>query len=264
MQRATRRRGDEATITDIAGTVAYRQQLRRLGWQVTGSLGRFDAEADGDGSDQADERDRIDYGLGLGADYDLSNKYGVFAELDYDLADFDEVGEGGSRDSQSVDGTVGVRIKLGRTLTARLGGGYSATFFDDSARDDSTNVTAEAALDGVINLGRSTILGFLAEHVTERTTVDDAALVNTTTIGSSITRSLSRRSAIQLNLEGTRSDYVDVNRTDHDIAAEVAYSLAVTRNMTFNSSYTYDQRFADDSENDFYRNTVAVGIALSF
>ena len=255
---------EEATVTDIAGTVAYRQQLRRLGWQATGGVGLFDADADGGGSAQANERDRVDYSLGFGVDYDLSSKYGLFADLDYDLVDFDKTGEGGSRDSQSMDGSVGVRIKLGRTLTARLGGGYSAVFFDDSERDDQTNATAEAALDGVINLGRSTILGLSAEHVTERTTVEDSALVNTTTVGGSINRSLTRRSAIQLSLEGTRNDYVDISRIDYDIVAEIAYSLAVTRNMTFNSSYAYDQRFADDSENDFYRNIVAAGIALSF
>lgn len=256
--------GDEATLTDIAGTVAYQQQLRRLGWQLSGGVARVEAEADGDIGDQADERDRTDYSAGFGVDYDLSQRFGLFGELDYDFVEFDIVGEGGSRDSQSVGGTTGVSIKLGKTLSARLGAGYSTVFFDDPARDDSSNVTAEFSLGGAISLGRATLLNLSVDHTTERTTVEDAALVTTTSVGSSLTRSLTRRSAIQMDLEGTRSDFLDSDRTDYDIAAQIAYSLAVTRSITVSSSYRFDQRFADEADNDFYRNTVSLGVALTF
>lgn len=256
--------GEEATITDIAGTVAYRQQFRRLGWQLTGGVSRVDAEADGDVGDEADERDRTDYSAGFGVDYDLSERLDLFSEVDYDFVEFDIEGLGGSRDSQSIGGTTGIGIKLGKTLSSRLGVGYSTVFFDDPTRDDSSNITAEFSLGGVITLGRATLLDLAVDHTTERTTVEEAALVTATSIGGTLTRTLTRRAALQMSVEGTRNDFIDLDRTDYDIAAQIAYSLAVTRHIALSSAYRFDQRFAEESENEFFRNTVSLGVTLSF
>lgn len=257
--------GDEATVAEVAGIVTYAQQIRRLGWALSGGIDHIDAEAENDDqADVVDQRDSTIYSTIFDLTYDLSRRLGVFGELGYDYAEFSSAGEGGSRDSQTVDGLVGVDYRLSRTLRARLGVGYSTVFFDDPLRDTTNNVTADVALDGAINLDNFTLLNLSLEHQTDRTTVEDASLVTATTFGSAVSRQLDRNSAIELSFEAGRRDFVDLNRTDYDLSAQLAYSRALTRSLSLNASYRFSQRFSNDDEDEYYRNIVSIGLLASF
>lgn len=257
--------GDEATITDVAATVVYAQQLNRFDLSLSGGAGRIEADANGDDiADVVDERDSTNYNAGINLNYNLSQRLGLFGEAEYELTTFDVDGEGGSRDSQTANGVTGVEISIGRTLRAQFGVGYTAILFDDSERDTEQNVTAQAELNGAINLDRVTILDLSVSHETERTTVEDAALVTTTTVGGLISRALGRRSAAQLSIEGARADFINLDRTDYDVAGQLAYSFALTRSLSLNASYRYSQRFSDDDADEFYRNVIAIGLQASF
>lgn len=251
---------EEPTITDVAGTVAYSQSLRRLRWRIGGGISRLDAE-DGDA---AAKRDRTTYSVSPGADYAISNRVGVFTNARYRRNDYDLADEGGSRDSHVVEGNVGTRFGLGRTFSARLGVGYLGAFFEDDERDDEHSPTVSASLGGAISLDRVTQLRLGLDHTTDLTTVEDAALVTTSTASSSITRSLSPTSAILARVSLRRGDYLDLDRTDYDLVAQVGYSRILVRNVALNLGYRYSQRFSDDDENEFYRNIVSLGLSAHF
>jgi hypothetical protein len=61
-----------------------------------------------------------------------------------------------------------------------------------------------------------------------------------------------------------RSDFLDIDRTDHDIVAQVGYSRILVRNVALNLGYRYSQRFSDDNEDEFYRNIVSLGLSAHF
>ncbi len=257
--------GDEATVAEIAGTVTYAQQIRRFGWSLSGGIDYIDAEAeDDDLADVVDQRDSTIYSTILDLTYGLSRRLGVFGELGYDYAEFSSAGEGGSRDSQTVEGAVGFDYRLGRTLRTRVGVGSSTIFFEDPLRDTVQSVTAEVTLDGAINLDNFTVLNLSFDQLTDRTTVEDASLVTTSTLRGAVSRELGRNSAVEMSVEGARRDFLDLNRTDYDVNAQLAFSHALTRSLSLNASYRFSQRFSNDDEDEFYRNIVSVGVLASF
>ena len=61
-----------------------------------------------------------------------------------------------------------------------------------------------------------------------------------------------------------RSDFVDDDRTDYNFSAQLGYSYSLLQNVALNLSYRFSQRFSDESEDEFYRNLVSVGLSASF
>jgi hypothetical protein len=253
---------EQPTIVTGSGAVAYRQRYNRLGWELAGGVNRREA----DDGDEASQQDRTGYTISPGLDYRVSRRLSLFADTAYGINNYDESGAGGSRDSQTVRADVGTEIALGRTFSARLGAGYAGVFFDDAERDDKHRPTLTASLGGAygISLDRLTLLRLGVAHSTEQTTADDAALVTRTGAFAAINRPLTRSSAILGRVDVNRSDFVDEDRTDHNVGAEVAYSYDLVQNVALNLSYRFSKRFSDDSEDEFYRNLVSVGLSATF
>ena len=253
---------EQPTITTGSGAVAYAQRYNRLGWELAGGVNRREA----DDGDEASEQDRTSYTISPGVDYRLSRRLTLFADTAYGINSYDQSGEGGSRDSQIVRVDVGTEIALGRTFSARLGAGYAGVFFDDSERDDRHVPTLTASLGGAygISLDRLTLLRVGIAHSTDQTTDDEAALVTRTGVFAAINRPLTRASAILGRVDLNRSDFVDDDRTDHNVGAEVAYSYDLLQNVALNLSYRFSKRFSDESEDEFYRNLVSVGLSATF
>jgi hypothetical protein len=253
---------DEPTILTAAGAVAYAQRFNRFGWQLAGGVNRREA----DDGEEAAEQDRTRYTISPGVNYQVSRRLSVFADSGYSIYQYDQSGEGGSRDSQTVRADVGTEIGLGRTFSARLGIGYVGVFFQDPERKDRHEPALTADLNGAIGirLDQLTLLRLGLNHSTDQTTADDAALVTRTRLFASISRPLTRASAILARVRLIRGDFVDDDRTDHDVIAELGYSHSLLRNLALNIGYRFRQRFSDSSENEFYRNTVSVGLSASF
>jgi hypothetical protein len=242
--------------------VAYAQRFNRLGWELAAGAHRREA----DDGDEASEQDRTGYTISPGVDYELSRQVTLFADTAYGINNYDTAGEGGSRDSQTVRADVGAEWALGRTLSARLGLGYAGVFFEDSERDDKHVPTVTAGVGGAygISLDRLTLLRVGFDHETDQTTEDEAALVTRTGVFASINRPLTRASAILGRVDLNQSDFVDDDRTDHNIGAEVAYSYSIRQNVAVNLSYRFSQRFSDESDDEFHRNLVSLGLSATF
>jgi hypothetical protein len=253
---------DQPTIVTGSGALAYAQRYNRLGWTLASGVTRRVA----DDGDEASQQDRTSYTLSPGLDYRLSRRVTLFADTAYGINNYDESGEGGSRDSQTIRADVGTEIALGRTFSARLGAGYAGVFFEDSERDDKHVPTLTASLGGAygIRLDRVTLLRLGVAHSTDQTTADDAALVTRTGAFAVVNRPLTRASAILGRVDVNRSDFVDDDRTDHNVGAEVAYSYDLLQNVALNLRYRFSKRFSDDSDDEFYRNLVSVGLSATF
>jgi hypothetical protein len=253
---------EQPTIITASSAVAYRQRYNRLGWELAGGASRREA----DDGDEASEQDRTSYTISPGIDYRVSRRLTLFADSAYGINSYDQSGDGGSRDSQTVRADVGAEFGLGRTFSARVGAGYAGVFFDDSERDDKHIPTLTASLGGAfgINLDRLTLLRLGIAHSTDQTTADDAALVTRTGVFASINRPLTQASAILGRVDLNRSDFVDDDRTDHNVGAEVAYSYDLLQNVALNLSYRFSRRFSDESDDEFYRNLVSVGLSATF
>ena len=253
---------EQPTITTGSGAVAYRQRFNRLGWELATGATRREA----DDGDEASQQDRTSYTISPGVDYALSRGVTLFADTAYGINNYDHSGEGGSRDSQTVRADVGAEWGLGRTLSARLGVGYTGVFFEDSERDDRHVPTVTAGLGGAygINLDRLTLLRLGFAHSTDQTTEDEAALVTRTGVFAAINRPLTRASAILGRVDFNRSDFVDDDRTDYNFSAQLGYSYSLLQNVALNLSYRFSQRFSDESDDEFYRNLVSVGLSASF
>jgi hypothetical protein len=253
---------EQPTIITGSGAVAYAQRFNRLGWGLAAGANRREA----DDGEEASEQDRTRYTISPGVDYQVSRRLRLFAEPAYGINQYDQSGEGGSRDSQEVRADVGAELGLGRSFSARLGVGYAGIFFDDSERDDKHIPTINAGLGGAfgISLDRLTLLRVGLRHSTDQTTEDEAALVTRTGVFASINRPLTRASAILGRVDLNRSDFVDEDRTDHNFRAEVAYSYSLLQNVALNLSYRFSRRFSDESEDEFYRNLVSVGLSATF
>lgn len=251
---------EEPTIFTAAGAIAYEQTFNRLGWQVRGGVNRTEA----DDGEQAAEQDRTSYRVSPGVNYRVARRLTLFGDSSYSINQYDRSGEGGSRDSQIVRGDVGVSSRLSQTLSTRIGVGYVGVFFDNSERDNQHSPAFTANLRGAINLDRLTLLRIGLSHSTDLTTADDAAIVNRTQFSTSLDRSLTSASAILARLALIRSDFVNENRTDYDVIAQLAYSHSLTRNIALNLGYRFVRRFSDSSINEFYRNTVSIGLSAAF
>jgi hypothetical protein len=252
----------QPTITQLSGSTAYTQRLRRLSWQLAGGATRV--HADGGGDSEASQQDRTSFSLGPAADYRLGKRVSLFADTNYERNIYDNSDNGGSRDSQIVRANIGVRSGLGRTLQARASVGYIGAFFDDSQRNSTQSPAFNAALDGVVNLDRVTTLSVALNHNTDLTSEQNAALVTNTSLGASVSRSLSPISAISAGASFTRSDFIDSHETDDTVVAQLGYSRTLVRNVDLNIGYRYSQRFSNVKDNEFYRNIVSIGLSTSF
>ena len=85
-----------------------------------------------------------------------------------------------------------------------------------------------------------------------------------TGVFAAINRPLTRASAILGRVDLNRSDFVDDDRTDYNFSAQLGYSYSLLQNVALNLSYRFSQRFSDESDDEFYRNLVSVGLSASF
>lgn len=258
--------GEDVTVTEAGGRLAYSQQLRRLGWAIGTGVARTDAEGedvvDELEAEDPDERDKTSYSVFADADYPLSRRLGAFIGSEYTLDDFDDDEAG--RDSHSVEASTGLRLRLRPGIAIRAGVGYDRIAFDDPERDTEYAITAEVGIDGALPLDERTDLRLGVDRSLEPVTVEDAAAATETTLLARLTRRFSRVAAGSIGVTFTRAEFAGDDRTDHDVVARIGYSRALTSRVSLNLGYRFSQRFSDVEEEEFYRNIVTVGLSTRF
>ena len=250
---------ESPTINLITGGAAYAAAVKRFGWQVASRISRLDAE---DGA-TSEERDRISYDVSAEGSYLASRRLTVFAGPSYAFNDFDD-DDAGVGDSQSVAGTTGVRLTLGRGVAATAEIGYLRVFFDDPERDDTGAVIGGIALEGAIPFGRQTTLRLGLDRSIDVASIEESSLRTTTAFSAGITEQLTSVSVASASITYAHRDFDDIERTDQDVIAALGYSHALTQNVALNLGYRFSKRFSDEDEEEFYRNTVTIGLSAAF
>ena len=115
-----------------------------------------------------------------------------------------------------------------------------------------------------INLDRLTLLRLGFAHSTDQTTEDEGGPGDQDGRFRRHQSAVDRASAILGRVDFNRSDFVDDDRTDYNFSAQLGYSYSLLQNVALNLSYRFSQRFSDESDDEFYRNLVSVGLSASF
>lgn len=252
---------DDLSTHAFNASLSYDHSGDTIGYSLAGSASRLDAE----GSD-FDDRDRTTLGGRASASYALSDRLSFSAGPSYSYSTYDEevANDGAGRDAQIVNIRVGGKFKASRTISTSASVGYGYAAFDDANREDDDKVVGNLGL--TWNAGAGTILQLRAGQTLGLTVVDDAD-TRTTTTGSAILThrlKLGNRSVLSSSLSYRISAFSDLDRTDHDLAAGLAYAYRLTEHVFMNAGYRFSRRASDDNDADFYRNLISLGISFAY
>jgi long-subunit fatty acid transport protein len=214
---------------------------------------------------EAEDRDRWAYGVGGTYSRRLSSRLSWNVSPSYRRTDFDEVSENGEdRDSQSFRLSVGGDYTTvgGINVGVSVAGVYFT--FADPDRSDRQNVDVSADVGGAVRLGPATRLALQLERSTNATTAEDFSVRTQTAASAGLTHVFGPSWSAGLDLGVARDEFDDGSRVDHRVEAIARLSYAITDRLVGTGSYRFEQRFADEDENDFRRNLFTVGLTVSF
>ena len=75
-----------------------------------------------------------------------------------------------------------------------------------------------------------------------------------------VTHELLRNLLLNANVGYTRDDFQGTSRTDNTYDPGVGVSYLINRNLSVNATYRFTTRDSDDTDREFDRNLVLVGI----
>jgi hypothetical protein len=221
-------------------------------------------EVDDDEDEDNRSGDRTSYGISAPITYPYSERLSFsFAPL-WRRTAYDQDGGDGSRDSHSLGANVGAAYEVGAGLTIAANLGLVLRRYDDGETD--FNPGEGLVFDWAISrrVGGATVVDLAVSRSTSSTNAEGARLRYDTEISSGVTHALRSDLILSGEIGGARRGYQGVSRLDHDIFGRVSAAYRVTDLVSVTASYRYSQRFADDSDNNFYRNIVFVGLSAQF
>lgn len=255
--------GEGTEITSFYQPVArltYRHNFARFYTQVGADLTRFDYEDSGDVNE--DDRDRNQYRGLLRVGYEISPRIETFVLGTYDIRRYDETpnDQGINRDSEGYTGRAGLGVDFTGILFGEASVGYTQRDYED---DDSVGgLSGSAGL--TWNVTQLTSILLNAESEIRETTVtfedDEATARLDSRIGLDVTHELLRNVLLNANTSYTRSDFEGTSRVDdtYEVGGGVTYLL--NRNLSLEATYRYSNRQSDESDSEFARNIVLLGV----
>lgn len=207
-----------------------------------------------------DDRDRRIYRAGAELSYTVATGYDAFIRSNYFNTDFDAAvddDDGLNRDSQGVETTAGVRLRLSRLLTGSLGAGFTVNRFESQFRDDTVDFTVRAGLGWTPT--RRIALNFDAVREVTPTNIPGASDRTDTDVF------LGGRYEILRTLDGfatlgmERQSFNGIDRTDTALFGRFGLDWELTRQISLEASYGYTQEFSDIPTEEFSKHVVTVG-----
>ncbi len=229
----------------VAPSVSYDIRPRLRG-DLSPSYARtaYDTEDDA-GRDQDEEQYEVQAGLSYTVSPRLSTRgfvgYSWFRPADDDRDDEEGFVFGGSL-------TYAVGERTTASLAARR-----------TIREDTT-LTFTGSLNHAFD--SRTSVGLAASRSFQDTNVDGASSRINTSVSGNIRRVIRSDMSLTASAGAAREEFQGIDREDDSIFARLGYDWAFAQNVTFNAFYRYSQRFADQPDNDFYRNIVFIGVTV--
>lgn len=231
--------------------------------------GRIDTSLDRITFAETDDGDRLTVGVGGSLRRDIGRALGVSVTPAYRRSFFAEPSADGlDRDSQRFQ--LGAGADYSWPFGLRLGVTVSPVYIDfiDPERDDDFNIDVDFDIDlgdeRGIPLTRQTTLTVEAGRTTDVSTAEDFSTRTSTFAGADVTHVIGPSLSAGGGLGVSRDSFDDGDRVDHDIDVGARLSYAIRSGATATLSYAFTKRFADDADNEFYRNTVRLGVTLAF
>ena len=242
----------------------YRHNFARFFTVLGAGIKRLEYENIGDR--QYDRRNRTEYGGRARLGYQLSPRIGPFVQGNVSYRDYDDDqiinGELADRSNTGYRASVGTTVDITSILFGEMSFGYEARNYEFDQLKDSSGFGANGALTWNVTPLTTVILD--ASSGADETTVTfegDTAEANLQNqVGLDVTHELLRNLLLNANVRYTRDDYEGTSRTDntYDLGAGVTY--LINRNLSVNATYRFTTRDSDDTELEFDRNLVLVGI----
>jgi hypothetical protein len=275
---------DDSVFHQLNSSVTYDHRFTRSSLAVATSANRTEFED----SAEAD-RDRWRYRIAPSVSYDIRPRLTADLSPSYARTDYDTEDDAGrDQDEEDYEVQAGLSYTVSPRLSTRGFVGYSWFRPADDDEDDEQGFTFGGSL--TYEVGERTTASLAAQRtIREDTTVTFSGSLNhafdsrtsvglaanrsfrdtnvdgaTSEINSSISGNVRRviRSDMTLTASagGAREEFQGIDREDDSIFARLTYDWAFHRAVSLTVSYRYSQRFADQPDDDFYRNIVFIGL----
>lgn len=237
--------------------LSFTQLFNRLNFRVKGAFGRV-AYTD---SDQAD-RDQNSYDFGLRTGYFVSPNVNTFVEGTYNIEKRDRKVDfnGVERDSQGWGVGGGAEIKLTDLLVGEFSVGYRRQTFEENSFKDEGGVGYGIDLTWTPTRLTTVRLSGAGDFRPTSSEGSDANSNFRSTAGVSVSHQLRRNVTVGANVNYIRDDFSGISRTDNTIRTGAKASYFLTRNFSIDAGYTFTKRWSDQSDEEFTRNFVLLGI----
>jgi hypothetical protein len=242
--------GDDRDDVDrLTGQLRLFYTFNRLGVTLTGRAVDYSY-------DDQEDRDRLEYLLGVRGAWLFSPRFNIFAEPFYTNRDFND--DTNPRDSDTVGFNVGAAFDVTGLITGEAGIGYAKASFDDPDEDDFDYLTLTGSLDWAITQ-LTTITGGLS-RADEETTQDGASakVVTAATVG--VEHYLRRNIILNADFTYENEDFEGIERVDNNYILGFGGRYLVNRNIELFAGYLLRDRESDADGEDFLSNAITVGI----
>ncbi len=257
---------DENDLTEYYtgnARLGYRHNFNRIYTAVRGDVTRYDYLDDGDINN--DDRDYNRYLTGLRVGYQISPRFDVFADAAYRWVKYDETpnDSGEDRDNNGYVLRVGSGIDITSILFGEVYAGYTSISYDDSNLEDVSSPIAGGQLTWNVTALTSIIFGLEGE-VKETTVSGDDGDEASGRIHSNATIAVWHELLRNVLLNGygqyIRDDFEGIARTDDTFRLGGGVRYFLNRRFSLNGGYTYSTRQSDESDREYDRHQVLIGI----
>ena len=250
-------RSEVQTFNRYGSELSFTQLFNRINFRLTGRAVRTAYEE----SDEAD-RDRWIYDALLRTGYFVSPRITAFVEGRYNVEkrDRNEDFGGVERDSQGWGASVGAEVDLTNLLVGEFSVGYREQSFEQDGFDDQNGVGYGIDLTYTPTLLTTVRLGGGGDFRPTSSSGSDAESNFRSTADLGIDHELLRNVVLNADAGYTRDDFSGTDRTDDTIDLGAGASYLITRNFSINGGYVFTKRWSDDSDEEFNRNVIRVGV----
>lgn len=258
--------GEDSDLTQYfegnAG-LGYRHNFNRVYTAVRGELRRMDYEDDGDINN--DDRDHNRYLTGLRVGYNISPRFDLFADAAYRWVRYDETPNdaGEDRNNEGYILRVGSGIDITSILFGEVYAGYTAVEYDDRDLENINSPIAGGRL--TWNVTPLTSVIFAVEGQLKETTVtgdngDQASGRVNTDASVNVWHELLRNVLLNGYAQYIRDDFEGIARTDDTYRVGGGVRYLLNRRFSIDGGYTYSTRNSDESDREYDRHQVRIGL----
>lgn len=253
------------TYQNHALGLSYRRNFARLFGVVGGELRRFDFD-DADDTNN-DDRDRNQYLTRLRVGYEVSPRLAGFVEGTLDARRYDQTPDdlGIDRDSEGYSLRAGAEVDITSIIFGEVSAGYSGRTYEDDELDSVGGFSFSGAITWNVTPLTSIVFEGLGEI--QETSVgagdgtgDEATANFQKSLSVDVTHELLRNVLLNANAAYIRDDFEGIDRSDDSVLVGGGVSYLLNRNLSLDATYSFRNRFSDESDEEYTRNVLRVGV----